>query len=203
MPAEKKNIQQLYTSFPDNDTGTITAQDMRNLVASIQNVTGAGWGAYYDGTYTEASPRVITGGTKTKVTIDKSTSVENELPYDVSVGNGTFWDGVSNEFIPENIGDFYVMRFQFKAKSAITPMNITTQVEIPNVGVSGTQVIYAHDVVMDKGNNVTHAYAYVIPLFNIDVSSGATFHVIPSETASFWDFGLIVSRVYRGSLPLE
>lgn len=203
MPAVKKNVQQLYNDFSDNNTGAITAQDMRNLVASIQNVTGGGWAAYYDGTYTESSPRTITAGTRTKVTIDKSTAIEDELPYDVSVGNGTFWDGVANEFIPENIGDFYVMRFQFKAESSTTPMNITTQVEIPVTGVSGTNIIYGHDVVMDKGNNVAHEYAYIIPLFNLDVSGGATFYVKPSETADFWDFGLIISRVYRGSLPLE
>lgn len=203
MAAIKKSPEELYTDFQDNTQGLITAQDMRNFVASVQNISGQGWAAYYDSTYTDISPRTVSAGVRTKVTIDSSTAIETELPYDVVEGNGTFWNNTTNKFLPQNIGDFYVMRFQFKAKAPNTPMEIATEVEIPAAGVSGTNVIYTHDVTVSKGNNVTHGFSYIIPLFNLDVSAGAEFYITPSDTASFWDFGLIVSRLYRGSLPLE
>jgi hypothetical protein len=204
MPATKRTIQQLYSDFSDNTTGEISASDMRNLVASIVGVTGTGWCNHFDNQYTSLSKLPVTAGTRTKVTNNSLLSnITEYLPPDAS---GCWWNPSTNKFMPSNVGDFYIVRFQFRCDStAVQGAYVLTELDISDPGVSGSNIVWQHTSALVRGQGIEHTFCLTIPAFTMQtfVTNGGEFYITPSHDTNFWDFGIIINRIHRNSIPLE
>lgn len=205
MPATKRTIQQLYTDFADNTTGEISASDMRNLIASVIEITGTGWSNHFDNQYTTSSRRTINAGTRTKVTNNSQLSnITEYISEDVSESG--WWDTATNKFTPSNVGDFYNLRFQFRCStSQVQGAYILTELDISDPGVSGSNVVWQHTSALVRGQDIAHTFCLTIPVFTMQtfVSNGGEFYITPSHNTDFWDFGLAINRTHRNSIPLE
>lgn len=79
------------------------------------NNTDTGGAHYIDGTYTSASPLVITEGTTVKLTCDNANSINNNIPIDFI--NGLF-DSLSNKLLGVNEKDWFDLEIRFKATNS-------------------------------------------------------------------------------------
>jgi len=68
MATEKTLADLLNITFRDNQAdGSITASDMRDLIASVPYLTALGWEFRYDSQYTQGSPLTLTDGVNTDI----------------------------------------------------------------------------------------------------------------------------------------
>ncbi|WP_044400938.1 hypothetical protein [Lacinutrix sp. Hel_I_90] len=109
-----------------------------------------GWADYVDGTYTSASPFVLTAANKVTLPNDAATVRDSQKPIDVT----TFYD-TTNSTITGRNGDAVNIVIEFKARpttAAITRLTVAIDIGAP-VGE-----IYVRDFVLAKGNGVEHFY---------------------------------------------
>ena len=182
--------------FPDNQTaGSITAQDMRDLIASAAFLQTAAWDFHLDSTYTSGSKRAIAGGARTQITIDGGGGNIGH-PVDGSGNHAEFWNTTSNKINPSGLNDFGLVRVAFQAEHTA---GSTAYIDLElDVGGGSFPVIYNETAVMLKGTNTPQWFNFIMPLFaGPDFqANGGTIYVTPSENCNFWDFAFTGVRIY-------
>lgn len=68
-----------------------------------------GWAQYADGTYTSASPLVVSQGVKVTLPNDAASVIDTYLPE----GTTSFYDGTTNSITPDKVGNGYSIRIDF------------------------------------------------------------------------------------------
>jgi len=185
----------LESIFQDGqDPSSITAQDMRDLIVSIKYLNGGGWEFHLDGEYTVGSPKVISAGVRTQITID---GVAGDFGHPATThGVGHFWDTTLNKVVAQNLNSFATGRVSFVAKSVASPTN-RFELEVDVVGGS-FPIIYQDTGVLAKGAGVDQGFNFIIPLFVGPefLINGATAFITPEEDMSFHTHAITINRTY-------
>lgn len=167
--------------------GSVTVQQSNIL-------TGKGWMVYGDTQYTSASPLVVANN-RVKLTCNGlgSDTYKGEAPFGIT----DLWDTTTQKFTPENSGDSYDVRVQFKAKCSTVSAYFDVELDIG--GSLG--VITARTVSSSKGANNEQRYSIGIPIFTRDtfVANGGEIYINSTDsgtTVSIYDIQLFVKRDY-------
>lgn len=183
----------LENLFQDGQApGSITPQDVRDLIVSVKYMNG-GWEFALDSAYTAGSPLSITGLTRTKITID------GLLESSGNPSTGALWNTTSNKITPPAINDFIIVRFAIQGQSTSAATN-KFEVELDVGGTAG--VIFRETEVFSKGAGNPQNFNAIMPLFvgSDFLSNGGELYITPDEDATFWEFGITISKVHS-ALP--
>jgi hypothetical protein len=168
--------------------------EITDLPKSTANqFTGKGWAVYADTQYNVGSPLVV-ANTRTKITCNGlGASNSDQMP----VGVAEFWDTVTSKMIPENIGDAYDIRVQFKGKCSSVSAHFDFELDIgaPN------NIIFARTLSAVKGANTEVRYSVGVPVFSLAtfVANGGEFYVDTTDdgtTLSLYDIQIFIKRDY-------
>lgn len=173
------------------------AGELRNLVLDeVDSTVKTPWTGFEqvtDGTYTSGSPRSISSGVRTQVTIDGTGSlINNSLPE----GAAGLWNTSTNVFEPINAFDVYMLRLQFSAST--TPADAYVDCELDIGGASG--VILRETRPLLRASDGTNVLVFTWPVFTgaTFLANGGTIYVTPSENTDLWDFGLMTTKLHNG-----
>ena len=194
----------LNNIFPDNQAdGSITAQDMRDLVASTRYLQPLGWQFRFDSQYTEGSPLVVTNGNAAKVTFTDNLGEDLRYP-------STFpeiWDNATQKMVlPSSfLNGFGIVRLSFLASAAnAASTHLDMWIDIganPVVGDgpdNAVNRIYYDSPNFSKGNNTTQAFNFIVPLFAGQdfVDNGAQFAIqAEGSDVSIWQMVIAAGAV--------
>lgn len=152
------------------------------------------WGFYEDATYTSGSPLSVSADTRTQVTIDGAKAGTNlsQMPVGVDL-----WDTINNKITPQNEGDLLVARISFKGDAgAATDAYVDIDLDIG--GAVG--IIFEETKLMIK-NNAENKFVMDWPMYvdSTSLTNGFTLNITPSDNTDFYDFGILLYTVHKGS----
>lgn len=182
---------ELQTIFQDGQAeGSITPQDVRDLIVSSRYLANQGWEFILDGTYTSGSPRTILSGVRTQVTIDGTAEIRR------SPAGAQFWNTTTNKIIPDGLDNFGMCRLALTAQSTVAQTN-RFEVEL-DVGAGAFPIIYQETAVFAKGAGVPQSFNFIIPVFAGPdfLANGGTIYITPEDDATFWTFGITSVKIY-------
>lgn len=150
-----------------------------------------GWAEYKDGTYTSASPLVLSASTKVTLPNDASTVRDNQKPDDVT----TFYDSTNSTITGRN-GDGVNIVIEFKARpNSASTTRLTVAIDIG--GAVGE--IYVRDFVLAKGNGVEHYYLSSFDAFTLDTweANGGAVKIVSTASADIYDIRYVITRTHK------
>ena len=192
--------------FPDNQApGSITAQDMRDFVASIPQwmQDTAGWEFVFD-TTTTLGP--LADETPTIVSISPNVSETLKYPDAFQI-----WDSANNKILPPSLNSFGIIRLSFTGiYTGGQPPHLDLWLDVGATPLSLANIIYQDSPAFSKAASDPQYFNFVIPLFAGQdfVDNGGTFVVQAhgSSTVSLSNFSLTSARVFNptasGSVPI-
>jgi len=185
----------LTTLFQDGQApGSISAQDMRDLIVSLRNNQGGGWSMHTDSTYTAGSPLSIPVDTRTKLTIDGLGSDTNTT---YAPPDGAIWDSINNRLTPNVVGSAFDLRLSiFSSYDSGASAKLDLEIDI---GGSIGNVYIQHNI-FAKGPNETNEMAWSVPIFTLDtfVANGGTLYITPRESAiKIWNIKLMITQTFK------
>lgn len=150
-----------------------------------------GWADYTDGTYTSASPLVLSSSNKITLPNNANTIRDSQKPSDIT----TFYDETSQTITGRN-GDAINIGIEFKARpntSSVTRLTVTIDIGAP-VGE-----IYTRDFVLAKGNGVEHYYLSSFNAYTLNTweANGGTVKIVSTASADIYDIRYVISRVHK------
>lgn len=170
MATEKTLADLLNITFRDNQAdGSITASDMRDLIASVPYLTALGWEFRFDGQFTAGSPMTLADGVPQKITFTAQPGQDMRYP-------STFpeiWDNANQKIsIPTFLNGFGIIRLAFRANYAgggqVPYINLTIDIgtdPLPPAGAgTASNIIYESSQPFAKTSGV-QAFNFVVPLF--------------------------------------
>lgn len=174
--------------------GSISAQDMRDLIVSMPAIMGHGWEFHLDGTYTLASKLSIAAGVRTKITNDHTLDFQSHpiTTYDNTVHT---WNTTTNKFEPNYQNSFGTLRFAVSGWSDSAQTNNF----LVEADVGGTaQVIFEETAVFAKGSGTPQSFNFTMPIFvGADfLANGGEIFITPESDASFWQVAFTIVRNY-------
>ena len=128
--------------------GTNTSNIATNVsdIADVSSISG--WGSYTDNVYTTGSPLTVTQGNTGIITNSAATLINTYLPTGVS----SFYNPATSRITPENLGDSYVVRVNFTAR---TDNNSGSAVLGFNLGPTpGSDLILQRTITFPRGIGV-------------------------------------------------
>ena len=183
-----RSIAALQALLADNESGDITAQNLRDAVVSLH--AGSGWADYADNQYTSGSPFALSANTDTVLPNNAGVIRNSELPGDVSA----FYSGGK---IAGREGDALAITIDFKA----VPTNpAATFLEVWfDIGGSVGE-LYRRIVTFPKGQDVERGVTMTTMVYTLDTweANGADVYVRCNGTADLYDIRFVVARVHRG-----
>jgi len=192
--------------FPDNQAvGSITAQDMRDLVASTRYLQPLGWEFKFDSDFEDPNPPVsgtpltLLADTPTKVTFSANPGEDLRYP-------STFpeiWNNTTQKLeIPTFLNGFGIIRLSCWAEYSGSQPHVDFTIDVGSdpelLGGSDSNVIYDGASIFAKGSGVPQAHNWVVPLFGGSdfVTNGATFIITSHGGASTaWQFTLTAGAI--------
>lgn len=189
--------------FPDNQAvGSITAQDMRDFVASTRYLQPLGWEFRFDSQYSMGSPLSLVDGVKQKITFTDNPGEDLRYP-------STFpelWDNVAQKLnITGFENGFGIIRMScLGSYTGGTVPHIDIHVDVgsdplvPAGGGTSSNVIYNGTHPFAKGAGTTQAFNWIIPLFGGSdfATNGAHFMIESHEAnADVWQFTLTAGAI--------
>ena len=192
MVDTQRTRQHLLDSvFQDGQAvNSITAQDIRDLIVSIDSMQGHSWEFWLDSQYTSSAKRAILAGARTKLTCDGL--LDNQFR---PVGSSDdMWNTGASRIDPLEEGDFYNIRFALSANSVSVGAN-SFEVELDVGGTAG--VIFHETAVFAKGTG-DQSFNIMMNIFagSDFFTNGGEVFVTPLNDANFWQTAVTVSRVY-------
>ncbi len=160
----------LNNIFPDNQApGSITAQDMRDFVASTRYLQPLGWEFRFDSQYTSGSPLALADSTPTKITFTANPGEDLRYP-------STFpeiWNFTDQKLdISTFLNGFGIIRFTFTGEYASGQApHIDFHIDVgsdpiaPAGGGTASNIIYSGTQLFAKSTADPQAFNFVIPLF--------------------------------------
>ena len=193
MPDTRRTRTDLLTNlFQDGqNNSSITAQDVRDLIVSVESIAGHFWEFWLDSTYTVSSKRSVTGGARTQITCDGL--FDNQ--FRPTFHNNNSWNTSTNIIQPVSEFDFYVIRFAISANS----VNASANDFLIELDVGGsTGVIYEEHGVFHKGTG-DQSFNFSLDVFvgSDFYTNGGTIYITPLNDANFWQTALTINRTYK------
>lgn len=169
---------------------SITAQDIRDLIVSIENIQGHFWEFYLDSVFTTISRQEILAGVWTQIECDGL--ADNQ--FQPSNRTNTVWNAGSNKLTPDALGDFYQIRFSISGASAAASEN-HIHIEVDVGGTAGK--IYEDTKLFAHGTD-DQEFNFSMGLFvGADfLANGGIVRIKPESDASFWDIAFTINRTY-------
>lgn len=151
---------------------------------------GTGWGFYSDTQYTEASPLVVTAGSRVALPNNKGTVIESHLPTGIT----TLYDGT--RITPQKVGDGYELRIGFKAKTSSNNGGFLVDLDISAAG-DGSNVILERSSRFLRGTNTEQKFSFTSSLFSLNtfVANGGllTFESITGNS-SIYEINYLIKK---------
>lgn len=180
---------------PNPAINKVTAGNMNEIKVSVNDLYDSiGWINYRDTVHTVSNKQALTAGIDNTITIVDADPIDSYKP--VVIGSNELWQG--NKITPHAIGDFYNVRFYFKA--SISNPNGYFEIKIDIDGAVGN--VFNSVELFPKGGNITHAFSRSIALYSLDtfVANGGNIFINPSHSMDIWDKGIVISRTMGGDL---
>lgn len=121
----------ITTAIPDNTTGLVSPEDVRENMKDICDSldAGAGWAMYVDDL---TIPSQSFGTTPSQLTINGlgAGSTSAHLPVEIRGGAGELWDTTTNKITPIETGDGYTLRLDFEVTADTGVNDIIIQLDI-------------------------------------------------------------------------
>ena len=198
LSASKLVISALILSF----AGSITAQDMRDLIASVRYLQPIGWQFRFDSQFTSGSPLTLVDGVPQGVTFTDNPGEDLRYP-------STFpelWDNVNQKLDIANFANgFGIIRFSLTGQyTGGTVPHLDFQIDTgsdpiaPAGGGTASNIIYQDSAVFAKGSGALQWFNFVVPLFGgADfVTNGAKFILTASSNnIDVWSFALTAGAI--------
>ena len=198
---------QLLEIFKDAQVaGSITAQDVRDLVASTRYLQPLGWQFRFDSQYTTGSRHALSSGSPivpAKITFTDNSGEDLRYP-------STFpeiWDNANQKLIiPIFLNGFGILRLSLLAEytgGAIPHLELQIDVGsdpiAPAGGGTSSNIIYTDTQTFAKGSADPQAFNWIIPLFGGSdfVANGAQF-IISAHSADIdvWQHTLTAAAIF-------
>lgn len=204
-----KSESDLLDVFKDaQKAGSITANDVRDLVVSSKHLNTQGWQFHLDGLYTEASPFALLAGVRHQITIDGVLETSGH-PIDPSATPSlSFWNVTTNKVEPSGLNDFGFVRLAFTGASVGAGANrIEVELDVsalPNGTGSpmiNGDIIFQQTVELVKGAGVQQFFNFTIPLFagpNFQ-TNGGIFYITAVGDVNIWLKAITTSRLYTAN----
>jgi hypothetical protein len=178
-------LSNLYTCITD------IISDLNGLL-TYRNALG--WGYYDDSTYTEASPLSVNNA-RVQVEID-GLNTATETGYLPS--SGDLWDTTNNKILMPTIGDGFIFRLDWKAKSSNQNSYYSLELDI---GDGSSIVIAGRTYQMVHGINQEQRFTDTITGFALDtfVANGGKLYFDSTQDGaniSVYDLGIKVEKTY-------
>lgn len=188
MPNTMRAIADLYALLADNTSGDISPQDVRDIVASLDDT---GWAQYRDTQYTSASPLVLSPDTDTILPNNAGLVLDAEIPSDVT----SFYNG---SVVTGRDGDGITISVNLTARpTAGSTTILETWFDIG--GAIGA--IYRRLVSFPKGPGVERPINFTVTGYTLNTweANGATAYVRANGPVEVYDIDYIITRTHRGS----
>lgn len=163
-----------------------------NLVTTSSSLIH-GWASYADSVWTEQSPFSILSGNTAVLDNNANTNIETYLPIGVS----TFYDGLNNKILVENIGDSYTISIRFRAKTSDNN-------DFFDIGldVGGTQnLILTETKLFHKGADTEQVFNLTFVVFSLNtfVANGGQIKISANTgNLSIYDINYLIVRTHKG-----
>ena len=194
----------LNNIFPDNQAaGSITAQDMRDLIKSTRYLQPLGWQFRFDSQYTAGSPLAISNGSAAKITFTDNPGEDLRYPSTFA----EIWDNTTQKMVlPATfLNGFGIVRLSFLASAsnaASTHLDVWIDIGAnPVVGdgpENAVNQIYYDSPNFSKGNDTTQAFNFVVPLFAGQdfIDNGAQFAIkADGSDVNVWQFTITAGAI--------
>jgi len=204
-PRTEADLLQNY--FQDGQgNNAITAQDMRDFVASTRYLQPLGWEFRFDSQYTTGSRHTLDSGLP--VVPSKITFTDNlgeDLRYPSTFPE--IWDNANQKLIiPTFLNGFGILRLSLLAEyTGGTIPHLEIQIDVgsdpiaPAGGGTASNVIYTDTQTFAKGSGDPQAFNWIIPLFGGSdfVANGAQFIIAAhSADVNVWQHTLTAAAVF-------
>jgi len=191
----------LNNVFQDGQApGSITAQDMRDLIVSAQATLPLGWEFLFDNDYTSGSPLTLSDGVGTKLTINSNPAEELRYPADFPGA----WDDINNRLLPALLNGFGIIRISFTAVyvgGTAPHLDFKLDVGSDPVDLGGvdSNVIYIDSANFAKASGTAQSFNFIMPLFvGTDFSNnGGTFILTADgDDIDIYDIAMTAARIF-------
>jgi len=182
---------ELFMRAPNGDAVRVKENELSG--SQVKNVHG--WAYYQDSTYTSGSPLVVNNA-RVQLTNDGlgANTEDAYLPNGISA----LWIG--NKITPENVGDAYEIRIDFKAKMSQT--NAYGEVQL-DIGDGSIINIIKRTITFPRGAGVEHSFSMGFPIFCLStfVTNGGKLYFDTtqgSDNMSVYDIAIFIARINKG-----
>lgn len=185
-----RSLAELQTLLASGGDATISAQDVRDVLFTMANISG--WSNYADTAHTQAAPLILAANTPVLLPNNKGQVDEAHKPADVT----TFYDG--SKILGRNGDDIEVV-IQF---TAVPQSSAATQI-VSWLDIGGTQgIVNTDEASFPKGVGVPRACRFEFSGYNRDTwqANGASIHVEADGPVAIYGIRYICKRNYWGGL---
>jgi hypothetical protein len=188
-----RTLAALQTIFADDQAnGSITAQDVRDLIVSTLGQSG--WAEYQDTQYTTGSPQSLTAGTPAQVLINGGVSQKQEMPF----GMTELWDTTSNGVIMPVAGSSMMLSFEATIRRTTGTGEWTADFYI-DIGLAGPVELYPRTISHNKTSG-DKKVTWTTGVYGLDtwVANLGKIMVRPSVDAQIFGARVIPHLIHRG-----
>lgn len=182
-----RTISELRVLLADNTTGNISPQDLRDMLASLNDT---GWSQHADTTYTEISPFSVAAETDTVLPNNNGAVIDTYKPEDVA----EFYDG---SVITGRTGDSLLITVDMLA---IPKSAATTYIEVWfDIGGSVGE-LYRRIISFPKGNGVLRPLNFTTNVYTLGTweANGATVFCRANGPVDLYNVRYVIARTHRG-----
>jgi hypothetical protein len=171
----------------------LTSNDSYSVFVSEDPQTFAGWAQYTDTTYTTSNRFVVTAGDTVTLPNDAGSVIDEYLP----VGVTSLYNATDTLITPENVGDSYEIRIDFKAEK-VTATDAYAGIQLDIGGSQG--VIVERLYTFPKGTN-EHSFSTTSSIYSLStfISNGGKLKFFASgSNVEIWDINYVIVRTSKG-----
>lgn len=170
----------------------VNAAETALELVDVEITQPTGWASYSDSQYTSGSPFVVSSGATVNLPNDAATVIDSFVPPGVT----TLYDGTV--ITPENIGDAYEIRIDFKTSNN----NVSGLADlILDIGAPQNEIL-RRTFSFPKGSGTTFDYSTTTAFYSLStfVANGGTIKInsITGDT-SIWDISYTIFRTHKGT----
>jgi hypothetical protein len=168
----------------------VTDNDLNEIKGSVNGLyDNSGWVEFKDTQDTFASPQNLTAITDNVISINGASTILTHKP----LGGENLW--ANNKIEPINIGDSYMVRFDFSA-AILNPFGYV-DLKLFIGGTIGNA--FESNIVFPKGNDVPHVFSMTFLIYTLGTfkANGGQLLFNPSHTAKIWNKRIIITKVHH------
>lgn len=177
--------------FNDDQVLVVRGDDVYKAIGERLKSTN-GWAYYQDSTYTSANP-LVSNNAKTQILIDGLGSATNTEYL------GRFKDHwVGNKILTENVADNYLIRLDWKVRSAAN--NVLFDV-VFDIGDESENIILEQTHSFRKGDGGVQRYSKTVTLFALETfkQNGCKVYIDTTDSGAnidIFDMAIKIERTY-------